>query len=223
MDNLQININVNPDIYLRDPNSSELGRKISSVSIELINELGFEKFTFKKLGTKIGSPESSIYRYFENKHMLLIYLISWYWGWVEYKLVFTTNNITSPHEKLETAVKILTEPIIVDNSFSHINEVLLGQIIISESTKAYHTKDVDTANSKGFFGVYKSVVQRVSDMVLEVNPSFEYPHMLVSTVIEGVQQQRYFAEHLPKLTDIKQDTDYVSEFYKQLVFKVIAE
>ncbi|MEE9362752.1 MAG: TetR/AcrR family transcriptional regulator [Cellulophaga sp.] len=221
MDNLQININVNPDIYLRDPSSSELGRKITSVSIVLINELGFEKFTFKKLGEKIGSPESSIYRYFENKHTLLVYLISWYWGWVEYKLVFTTNNINSPHKKLATAIKILTQPITIDNSFSHIDEVLLGQIIISESTKVYHIKDVEKANKKGYFEVYKSVVQRVSDMVLAVNSKFEFPHMLVSTVIEGVQQQRYFVKYLPKLTDVKQDADNVSEFYNQLVFKVI--
>ena len=36
----------------------------------MINELGFEAFTFKKLGINIESPESSIYRYFENKHTL---------------------------------------------------------------------------------------------------------------------------------------------------------
>ena len=64
-------ISVNPDIYLKDPESSELGRKIINHSIALIDELGFEQFTFKKLGVRIASNESSIYRYFENKHMLL--------------------------------------------------------------------------------------------------------------------------------------------------------
>lgn len=221
MENLQIQINVNPGVYLRDPYSSELGRKIISKSIELINTLGFEAFTFKKLGNQIGSPESSIYRYFENKHTILIYLICWYWGWIEYKLVFATANIDSPDHKLEEAIKILTQPITIDNSFSHIDEVVLGQIIISESVKAYHTKDVDNANEKGYFRVYKRVVQRVSDMVLELNPGFEFPHMLISTVIEGAHQQRHFAQHLPSLTDVEQGKDNISEFYNQLVFKVI--
>ena len=115
----------------------------------------------------------------------------------------------------------MTQPITIDNSFTHINEVLLKQIIIAESVKAYHTKDVDNANEKGYFKVYKRVVQRVSDMVLELNPKFEFPRMLISTVIEGAHQQRYFALHLPMLTDIKEGKDTISDFYNQLVFKVI--
>ena len=95
MDTLLSNfkISVNPDIYLKDPESSELGRKIINHSIALIDELGFEQFTFKKLGIRITSNESSIYRYFENKHMLLLYLSSWYWTWVEYKIVINTHSI----------------------------------------------------------------------------------------------------------------------------------
>ena len=93
MESIQIHIKVNPELYLKNPDSSELGRKIIHESIIMINELGFESFTFKKLGLKIESPESSIYRYFENKHTLLIYLVSWYWCWIEYLLFFTTANI----------------------------------------------------------------------------------------------------------------------------------
>ena len=59
-------------------------------------EIGFENFTFKKLGEQIGSNESSIYRYFESKHKLMLYLSSWYWAWIEYRLVFATNNINNP-------------------------------------------------------------------------------------------------------------------------------
>lgn len=222
MEDLQVNINVNPEIYLRDPYSSELGRKIISSSIELMVELGFEAFTFKKLGKQIGSPESSIYRYFENKQMLLLYLIGWYWGWLEYKLVFAMANIDSPRQKLEEAINVLTHPMAMDNSFAHINEILLEKIIISESVKVYHTKDVDSANEMGYFKVYKRIVQRVSDVVLQIHPKFEFPHMLISTVIEGVHQQRYFSQHLPSLTDVEKGKDSISKFYTQMVFKVIA-
>jgi AcrR family transcriptional regulator len=223
MEDLQIQIKVSPELYLKNPDPSELGRKIVSSSIELINELGFEAFTFKKLGEKIGSPESSIYRYFESKHTLLIYLTSWYWSWIEYKLVFATINIDSPSHRLKEAVMMLTQPITVDKSFSYIDEVLLDKIIIKESVKTYHTKDVDMENQKGYFKAYKQVVKRVSDIVLELNPKFEFPHMLISTIIEGAHHQRYFAEHLPSLTDIDRGKDNISDFYTQMVFKVIEE
>lgn len=221
MKDLQIHIEVNSELYLKKPDSSELGRRIISGSIELINELGFEIFTFKKLGNKIGSPESSIYRYFESKHTLLIYLTSWFWSWIEYRLVFATINVDSPTDKLKRTIKILTQPVVVDKSFSYIDEVLLHKIIITESVKVFHTKDVDDENEKGYFKSYKQVVQRVGDMVLEINPKFKFPHMLISTVIEGANHQRYFAQHLPALTNVEKGKENIVEFYTDLIFKVV--
>lgn len=221
MENLQVHIKVSEELFIRNPDSSELGKRIITESIDLINELGFELFTFKKLGERIGSPESSIYRYFENKHGLLIYLVAWYWSWVDYKLAFAITNIESPKEKLKRAINVLVQPVLVDYSILHVNEVLLSEIIIKESVKAYHTKEVDDQNKKGCFRKYKQVVQRVSDIVLELNPTFEYPHMLISTIIEGSHQQRYFADHLPSLTDIKQDHDAIGDFYNDMVVKML--
>jgi len=221
MRNLNVHIDVSEGLFLRNPDSSELGKKIITGSIDLIHELGFELFTFKKLGERIGSPESSIYRYFENKNGLLIYLVAWYWSWVDYKLVFAITNINSPKEKLKRAIDVLVQPVLVDYSILHVNEILLSEIIITESVKTYHTKEVDDQNKKGCFSQYKYVVQRVSDIILEVNPTFEYPHMLVSTIIEGAHQQRYFADHLPALTDVKQNHDAIVEFYSEMVFKVL--
>ncbi|WP_103071803.1 TetR/AcrR family transcriptional regulator [Aquimarina sediminis] len=221
MKNLQINITISPELYTKNPESTDLGKKIVSTSIDMIDELGFEGFTFKKLGVRIGSNESSIYRYFDSKHTLLVYLISWYWSWIEYKLVFATTNVNSPEVKLTSAIQIVTEPVIQDNSFSYINEVVLNRIIIAESSKAYHTKDIDKENEKGYYKTYKRVVERISDIVLEVNPEFEFPHMLVSTVIEGAHHQRFFSKHLPSLTDVKEGKNNIVRFYNDLVIKMI--
>ncbi|MEM6719471.1 MAG: helix-turn-helix domain-containing protein [Bacteroidota bacterium] len=221
MENLQVHIVISQELYTKNPESSALGKKIVSRSIEMIDELGFEAFTFKKLGQSIGSNESSIYRYFESKHMLLVYLICWYWSWVEYRLVFSTNNIPSKKDKLNAAIEILTRKVDVDNSFSYIDEIILNRIIIAESSKAYHTKDIDSENEKGYYKVYKRVVQRVSNMVTEISPDFEYPNMLISTVIEGAHQQRYFSKHLPSLTDVTEGKNCIVKFYTDLVFKVI--
>ena len=221
MRNLNIHIEVSSELYTKNPDSSELGREIISKSIELIHEIGFESFTFKKLGKVINSPESSIYRYFDNKLTLLIYLSSWYWTWTEYRLAFATNNLSSASERLNRCLEILTQPVKEDDDFSYINEILLSEIIFSESLKAYHTKNVEEKNKRGSFTAYKNVVGRVSDIVLEINPLYEFPHMLISTVIEGAHQQKYFAEHLPALTDKINDSNAITQFYTRMVIETI--
>src|SRR5210317_2590894 len=103
MDRLLANLRINipASVYIKDPESSELGKRIIEHSICLIDEMGIEAFTFKKLGEAIGSNESSIYRYFENKHKLLIYLSSWYSSWIEYQVVIATFSLNDAQLKLD--------------------------------------------------------------------------------------------------------------------------
>ena len=138
-----LKIGVNEKLYIKDPESSTLGKNIVQHSILLIDEIGFDHFTFKKLGEKINSNESSIYRYFENKHKLLLYLATWYWGWMEYRMVFATNGISDPVKKLEKAVEILTKSIEEDTSVTHVNEVVLSRLIINEYSKSYLVKEIN--------------------------------------------------------------------------------
>ena len=49
-----LKIAVPEKIYIKDPETSELGKRIIEQSIILIDEIGFENFTFKKLGNKIS-------------------------------------------------------------------------------------------------------------------------------------------------------------------------
>ena len=216
MNDLQVHIAIDSNLYCKNPESSDLGKKIVMNGIKMIHELGYESFTFKKLGTQIHSNESSIYRYFESKHTFLIYLVNWYWSWIEFKLELLTTNVSSAEEKLDKAIQLLTEQVKEDDTFTFINQVTLNKIIIAESVKAYHTKQVDKENEKGFYKTYKRVVQRVCDFVLEINPQFKFPHMLVSTIIEGAHHQRFFSEHLPSLTDFEEGKNNIVEFYKQL-------
>jgi len=216
MNDLQVHMAIDSNLYCKDPESSDLGKKIVMNGIKMIHELGYESFTFKKLGAQIYSNESSIYRYFESKHTFLIYLVNWYWSWIEFKLELLTTNVSSAEEKLDKAIQLLTEQVKEDDTFTFINQVTLNKIIIAESVKAYHTKQVDKENEKGFYKTYKRVVQRVCDFVLEINPQFKFPHMLVSTIIEGAHHQRFFSEHLPSLTDFEEGKNNIVEFYKQL-------
>jgi AcrR family transcriptional regulator len=218
MDSLLSNlkIKVGDGLFQIDPSSSNLGNKIVLNAVEMIDEIGFEKFTFKKLGLQIGSPEASIYRYFKSKHQLLSYLISWYWGWMEYRLVFEITNISSPQIRLEKSILLITSNLKENIFIEGMNIKKLHQIIISESIKSYLTKDVDKANKEGSYLNYKQFVARLSSIVKEINPSYKYPQMLLTTIIEGAHLQVFFAEHLPRLTNRQKSPDYIACFYTSL-------
>ena len=213
-------INVNEKLYVKNPETSELGKKIIETSILLIDETGFENFTFKKLGEKIGSNESSIYRYFESKHKLMLYLSSWYWGWIEYKMVFATNNIQNPMEKLKKAITIVTEKIEDDTNTIHINEDILNKIIITEFTKTLLTKEVDQENKEGFFLVYKRVINRIIEMIIEVNSNYPFAKSLASSIVEGALHQHFLMNHLKTITNCN-ETISPSDFYTHLIEKTL--
>ncbi len=215
-----IKIQVNDDLYLKDPESSVLGQQIINKSIKLINEIGFEAFTFKKLAAEIDSTEASVYRYFENKHKLLIYILSWFWGWMEYHLVFRTANLDEPELKLKKAIIQLCNPI----SLASKDDIKLHdvyKIVVNEATKSYLTKDVDDDNKKGYFLVLKRFCKRIAAFVIEINPSYEYPHSLISTIIEAAQRQPFYSAHLPSLTEINKEDKTAEAFFTNLVFKTI--
>lgn len=215
-----VKIGINEKLYVKDPESSDLGKRIIKESILMINDMGFESFTFKKLGLKIGSNESSIYRYFENKHKLLLYLTSWYWGWLEYQLVFATNSISNTTTKLKKAIEIVTKTTKEDSAFSHINEVQLNKIVINEYSKSYLTKEVDIENKEGYFVIYKRLVNRLTEMIKGVKSTYAFPSSLASTVLEGSLHQHFLKEHFTSLTDCRKNSDPTA-YFTQLVFNVL--
>ena len=210
--------------FLRDPQHTELGIKIISHSILMIDELGFEQFTFKKLAQAIGSTEASVYRYFDNKHKLLIYLIAWYWKWMEYQIDYRTNNVPDAAERLRLALRMLCRPVEVDPNFAHINEAALHRIVVAESNKTYLTKHVDEDNKEGLFRGYKDLCHRIAVIVQEINGDYAYPHTLISTVLEASLHQPFFAAHLPSLTEVKKGKNVHEQTYaylEDLVFTVV--
>ena len=216
-----LKIVVNEGLFQIEPSTSKIGKKIVLNSVDMIAELGFEKFTFKKLGEVIGSPEASIYRYFKSKNQLLSYLVSWYWAWMEYQLVFETKNIVSPNIRLEKSIALVLSNTTDNFSVEGIDLKKLHQIIISESIKSYLTKDVDIANKEGAFQNYKQFVERISKIIIEINPGYKYPQMLLTTIIEGAHLQVFFGEHLPRLTNRQKSASYITKFYTNLVQKSI--
>ncbi len=213
---IAIKIDLNDGLYLKEPQDSKLGRNIIEHSIILIDEIGFEYFTFKKLAQKINSTEASIYRYFENKHLLLLYLVNWYCEWVSYLISVNTMNINNPMQRLRIIIKSFVSASTYNPGVTYVNENKLHNIVIFEGVKVYHTKEVDKENSKGFFRSYKNLANTVSQVITEINPKFKYPFSLATTLFEMSNNHIYFAQHLPKLTDVSVKENNVDEVEKML-------
>ena len=134
----ELKVRMNHQLYVRDPESTELGRRIVRQSILLIQELGFEQFTFKKLAQSVKTTEAGIYRYFENKHVLLVYLLDWYWTVLRYQIRVRLNNVDDPERRLKLVIQLLvdwgSDPWMEDPI-----QKSLYQIAISEGNKTYLT------------------------------------------------------------------------------------
>lgn len=217
---VQFKMKMNEGVYLRNPEDTELGRRILKDSVQLIFNLGFEAFTFKKLAESIGTTESGIYRYFENKHKLLIYITSWYFGWLGFQIGFQTNNIELPKVKLQKIISLLTSPVEDDKQTSYIDEALLYPLIVAEGSKAYLTKQVEEDNKLQFFQPYKDLCTLIGNVISEYNPNYKFPRSLASTIVEIAHFQNFFMHNLSSLTDFRKrdkETEIV-EFLNDLVF-----
>ena len=222
-----IQMELNDKLYLRNPQDTKLGKKIIQYSIILIDEIGFEKFTFKKLAQRIESTEASVYRYFENKHNLLVYLVSWYWEWMRFLIDYNTMNMEDPLERLRKVLHVIVETSKQNPLIDYIDESILHRIVIAESSKAYHTKAVDKENKEGFFLNYKSLCIKIGEIISEINPDFPYPHALASTILEMANNHIYYAQHLPVLTEItmkdEHDLGGVVELLEYFTFGLVCD
>ncbi len=220
---LKLQIIMNEKLFLKDPEKSELGRKILKSSIVLIHKNGFESFTFKKLADEINSTEAGVYRYFENKHRLLMYLTAWYWSWVEFRVDYETHNIQSALKKLKKVIQLLVATVVDDSNTMYVNESLLHQIIIAEGSKAYLTKHVTEDNKDQLFKPYKDLCNKIAGIILEYNPKYKYSKSLSSTIVEVAHFQNFFMHNLPSITDFNdKDERKIAAFLEDLVFKCIS-
>ena len=115
---LQFTLETTEKLALRNPETTELGKKIVRSGLLLMENIGYEHFTFKKLAENIQTTEASIYRYFENKHKLLLYYLSWYW------------NITRL-----TAISMFQEQTKSYSIGYRCNVVIIGKASLSRSAK----------------------------------------------------------------------------------------
>jgi len=223
---MTLTFKLNERLYLRDPQHTELGRKIISQSIVLIDQLGFEQFTFRKLAAQIDSTEASVYRYFENKHRVLHYLTAWYWSWLEFRIDLFTGSIQDPAARLKECLRVVSEEKKYDPTFEFINEEALHRIVVAEMEKTYLTKWVEEDDKAELFVGFKLLCDKISRIILQVKPGFPFAFSLASTLLLATNQQLFFAEHLHSLTDLRLGRDLhpsLDTFLEKLVFGALRD
>ena len=182
----------------------------------------FESFTFKKLAQQIETTEASVYRYFENKHRLLLYIINLYWSYLEY-LVTLQMPAESSTAKLKAIIQLLTHQLPDISSDINLNKKALHEIVVSESSKTYLVKEINEINKAKVFQPYKDLCKLIADVIKEIKREYVFPHSLASTILETAHAQEFFIYHLPGLTDFGQDqmNDYTEKFLLDLVSKTL--
>lgn len=218
-----IAIKIDERLFVKDPLTSAVGQEIMRNSVTLIASEGLEAFTFKKLAVVLGSTESTLYRYFKNKQQLMMYLASWYWCMLEWKIVFATANVSDPASRLGKALAVLSSPVPARNENEFFNESKLHDIVVSESFKAFVAKNLLKKERVGYFAAYANLIDRIAELVVEVKKSYKYPRALAASLIETAHHQFFLIRQLPELTDLPKGENHLFVFLNQLAFTALEE
>ncbi len=220
---LEVQFSLNNQLFLRDPEKTKTGRKLLKHSILLIHKQGLESFTFKKLAKAATTTEAVVYRYFENKHRLLMYIVSWYWSWLDFRIQYHTRDIVKPAERLQKIIQILAAKVVDDSTTEYIDESLLYEVVMCEGAKAYLTRHVAEDNQHRLFKPYKDLCARIAHNIIEYNPDYPFPHSISNTIVEMSHFQNFFLKNLPSLTDlvVKNKEQRLYSFLEHLVFQTI--
>jgi len=219
MPRINIQIELHEGLFIKDPLSSPLGKRIIKEAIGLFHAVGYESFNFKLLSKEVGSPEASIYRYFENKYKLLSYLVSWYWDYMHYMVLLDTRNIDNPMQRLEKALHSITFSLHQSEVPEYIDQEILHRVVVAYATKVYHYHQVDRLKEEGFYRNYVKVIERFAEFIIACNASYSFPRALATNLIEMALSSEYYLEHFPELTDHGQRVE--GEEARKLAFEAV--
>jgi AcrR family transcriptional regulator len=203
-----------------------LGKKMIKHSIDILSETGYHCFNFRNLAKDMQSTEASVYRYFENKHMLLVYLCSWYWDYLNYLIEIDTRNVTDPELRLRNAIKTIVNGPSAPNPSDFIDQSKLHAIIVEHFFKAMFNKTTTVEEKENLFANYRNLNANLTAIVKECNPEFKYPCAMASTIIKMSIDHSYYADQICSLTEITNcintKKDQIEEMINYFVQKLLS-
>lgn len=213
-----LRVSLPSSMSLRDPEGSELGRRIVAASIQLLDSIGFEEFTFRKLGGEIGSPEASVYRYFSDKAMLVRYLEAWYWTWLDFRFRQRSRTLIDSRQRLDAALLVLAESGSYDPTFFHIDEAALHRVVVREARKAYGLEKARGAKKTKKLPPMSIFHESLAQVIAEYSPGYKYPRALALGIITSLHAYMFFGANSPLALEIdpQEEVTSVLEFLRGL-------
>lgn len=203
-----------PTLHLRDPGTSVVGERILSEGLALMNELGLEVFTFKKLAERAECTEATIYKYFPNKQRLLQYYFQLYWMWLDTHCQQEGRLLPDAWERLQGDIRSLCGLWSKDAMAAQLDPVDLRALVIVEGSKSFLHRNVDEDNKLKLFQPYKDLCSHLSAELKACDRKCKHPRTFATTLIEMAHSLEFAMEHLPALTELSAGRSHkkLSEF-----------
>lgn len=202
-------------LYLKNPKESRTGNAIIEHAARMIASEGIEHLTFKKLAASCGCTEATVYRYFENKHKLLLYILNIFWIWQEYRMVLNTQNITDPYEKLQHALSVIANPQIPVDLGDFGKHIL--QTAIHEGVKIHLSRELADEINNGSLAAYHRLVQRLEDLISSYHSRYAFSAALAVTIIDNALQQLFFIRYFAGMSGKIKTTEMLEIYLNSLI------
>jgi hypothetical protein len=123
---------------------------------------------------------------------------------------------------MKIAIRLLVDgPVYKENLYMDIET--LSDIATEESYKSFLTKEVDMEHKNGYFKQFYKLSERITEIVKELSPNYQYPKTLVSILMESTLLHTFFMKHMPLMTESCHTGSEKMNFYYDLVFKTIKD
>ncbi|HQV50815.1 MAG: TetR/AcrR family transcriptional regulator [Flavobacteriales bacterium] len=189
-------------LHLRDPAASAVGGRILSEGLALMNELGLEAFTFRKLADRAECTEATIYNYFTNKQRLLQYYFQLYWMWLDTHCQQEGHTLTDPWARVQGDIHALCGIWSKDALAAQLDPVALRDLVLVEGSKSFMHRNVDEDNKLKLFQPYKDLCSHLAKELKACDRSCKHPRTFATTLIEMAHSLEFAMDHLPALTEL---------------------
>ena len=191
-------------LHLRNPEATDLGSSMLREGIGLMNEIGLEAFTFRKLAARIGCTEVSLYKYFPNKQRLLQYYFQLYWLWLRQVCGRQVELASDPKEALSSCMHVICGVWPERMPVPQLPPKALRQLLIEEGMKSYLHKNVDEDNARRLFLPYKELSAFLAERMVACRRDVPMPRSFATTILEMAHSLPFAMAHLPSLTELSQ-------------------